>query len=555
MAFINDTELLIIEFIFAPLLYWFSGAAVLSFCTKSKNSSWLFPIVGWVSISWAVQILFFLGSKNSSLTLLILLVLLVLICLLKKETLNLGKSFQVYLLFFGATTLIQALVVYPGVGRWSGDWFFHLTLSDCFFRGELCGEMVQRPPLFASGFFPLRWFNESLVSFQIGNAIVSSAAIMTLFFGLPKLRTNIRYSYLIIILGTPFYLLHSTYPWPKLLTGGCQLIAIILSAAAFKSKNKWIAIQSGIWMGLAANAHHSTLLCLPLFFALWKKSSKKTLTKSATLFVYALTAGILTSFPFELWTVISFGIHEKLTKNAGVIWRYGEPISNFFGALFTTFVSRFPKEVVIFFRELGPPHVFLDYLSRMYFVISAIVTGMAGSLLGLFVPWLFAGDRDYFFERLKVDLRRYPFFLPCFIATVIFHAVAVPYNDYVGVTQVGLVGLSLLALLVALKWLLDSPNEGTKNRISVATLVTGTLPFLLTQVSVLALCLWGRKYNYFEFQNRLLQYDEDGKIFWGNQMSSLGFTLFPFGLIISIVIVAVSLFMLKVIRTDSKTCR
>ncbi len=516
---------------FANVFYWNVGRSLFRFSnSKVRHSEWLYALVGILAVGFTGQILFFAKLPAGSTTALLgvlALVSLIFRRLQKNEVTTLIAS----TLLFAIAGFAQALVPFPGLGKWSGDWYFHYQLGSCLLRGEICSELVARPPLFAASMLPLRWWLDGLLTYQIANAEITAASAMCLLFIARKFRIALTPGLLATTLfTTPFFALHDTYPWPKFLSGACMVIAAFYTSRFFHRPTKKLGIAVGLWLAFAINAHHSAVLCFPLLLGFLRKGFWK--QKRAILLLPLLIglAVIVVIAPYEIWALHTFGLERRISENAGVSWRYGDPWLNFPRILFTTFITRAPWEVADFLKNNplgGGP---FSWAALVFFILSTWATAMAGTLGCLILPWLITPHWKALIAHAKRLAKAQPYLLAGLATTVLFHTLAFPHDTYVGTTQAGLVPLCLLFFLGMYSYLDSQRSEAITGRIVFWTFVTGTLPFLFSQfIPVLVLKLGSQ--GFVEKALPLMTTsDEDAKIYFGKGLASWGYALFPWGI-------------------------
>ncbi|MBY0371929.1 hypothetical protein K2X33_14685 [bacterium] len=523
-------------YIAAPFFYWNAGRAFfLLGGLRDRQGDSLYGLLGVLVFAMAGQVLYYLGAPAGAFSV----GLGAMACafsLSRAVTPKEKEALLFWLLAFAIAGLGQALVPYPGLGKWSGDWNFHFQLSRHLVAGTVADELVARPPLFAAAFIPLLWLSNGLLSYQTGNALITAASALAVFYAARKFRISLTPRlFLLTLFTTPFFLLHDTYPWPKFLSGACLLVAMVAMARQLRRPRLGLAASIGAWTALSINAHHSAVLCLPLLFfsfrrGLWKRQKH--------LFVSALVlvgVGACFVLPYELWTLNEFGWKRRFLENAGVSWRYGNPYADFPRILFTTFVTRGPLEVAGFIAEQFDAKSLLQWAALAFFCLSTWVTAMAGTFGGLFLPWVLNSQWRVFFGFTRSVFRSFPFLALCAGLTVLFHTLAFPHDTLVGTTQAGLVPLCFLCFLLLYAFLARVKDPKIESRIVVCSLGLGTLPFVLSQFPAAVLIGLPASLIGAGPGAILRSQDEDAKIYFGSQLVSWGEGLFLWGLLFTAV--------------------
>lgn len=521
----------IINSLFAPLPYLILGACLLSLVKAKSTTYWLSPLLGFCVYGIVGEISLFTKLPMPTLTIGVLFLSTILF-LVKRAYKNLPVNFVFWLCTLYFVTLCwNAMVPYPGMGPWSGDWQENVRMGEAVWSGVYPDDLLQRTPVYGGATAPLLLLQNSLVSFQIASAVCSAAVLLVFFFGASVLNRKMpSWTGLLIILLSPFYSHNAVYLWPKQMAAGCLFTSFLF---AWQNREKYafhLSFASALWFALSVSSHQSSIFYLPVWAVLThsKKREMSFLIKDVGLLG---VLGIALCAPFEAWVIHNYGLDVRIKQNPSVYYGvdrsgYGEVrllLVNSMAAL----TGWLPYSLPLYLEQHAPGWGIVSIATKIYLTLGVWATSMASTFLGLIMPFVFA--LGPFWKRAKVVVEIKPILWASAFAFILINLVQASPTGW-GVTQTGFVGmcLGILFFLVTEEW-----GEQKEMSCLKYTVLLGTIPTLLSQTLVLFfLKLPIEKLS--AFQKMISNSEYDARYFFQQGMSSLGLNFFAYSLVLTL---------------------
>ncbi len=523
---------IILNSLLAPVPYFLLGAVVLSFCNVLPHVYWLSTLLGFCLFGLLGELSLFFHLSMLWLTLGTILFSLVFFL-----ALGLGKKIptDVYSWLY-ATYLItlawNAMVPYPGMGPWSGDWQENVRMGEAVWTGNYTVDLLQRTPLYGGATSPLLLLQETLASFQIASAICSTAVLLVFFFGAIELKRKLpTWTGFLIVLLSPFYSLNAVYLWPKQLAAGCLLASFLF---AWKNREEYsfkISFASAFWFAISVSAHQSSIFYLPIWLALTHSKNRKISFLVKDLAILGLL-GVVLAGTFEAWAIFTYGLEARIRQNPSVYYvvdrsLYGEirlMLINTMSAL----TGWLPYSLPLYLEQHAPGWGITQTFIKVYLTVGVWATNMAGTFLGMLLPfWLAYG---LFWKKLMQNKETSKTVLiSSLIAFCLVNLVQTSPSAW-GVIQTGFVGMALciLFLLVTTEW-----KEEEEKKCLRYTVLLGTLPVLCNQTAILFFLKLPLS-QLASMQKLIMTSEYDARYFFERGMVSLGFSFFPFSVLLAI---------------------
>jgi len=506
----------------APVPYWALG---LPWVAGTARLRWA-PLVGCavagLGAEWAM--IAHLPVRASCATLVCLSGLIAALRLRRAPLANLGQVLVEWIPLYLLTALAVAVVPFPIVGSWSGDWYLNLRVGQAVTAGMLPAEMLKRPPLFGAATAPLWVVADGLVPFQIFAAVSSAATLLAIHHVMRWLRSGIGLMWLMPLLATPFFLHDTAALWAKLIAGAFVILAVMEAVRGAR-------LASAIAFALAIASHEGFIIWLPFLLLCHARAGRGWRAAARALPSLAAT-GIVLAGPIVVWAVLAHGLRARVAANP-VVTTHAlmatdtmRPAVRIFLSVVTAFVGWAPlDELSLWFHR---PQAWSAAVvgKEIYWVLGSWISTLAGTLFGFLLP--FAAVAPALFREPRSPWRAV--FKPGLLAGV---AVAVFLNGAMsgiycvwGMMQAALSPLALGAY-VLLAVTLASHGERARSelrRVCWASLLIGALPWLLVNAGTTA-GLWMSA----GFRERFATSSEsDYIVVLENHLSALGMVAFPF---------------------------
>ena len=281
-------------------------------------------------------------------------------------------------------------------GGWGGDWAVALRSGESILRAvPFTSDLLARPPLFGAASIPLLLLGPTMGSFQVFCAVASGGALQLFRSGL-KADASPRLVW--VLAGSIFFLQVTANAWPKFLCA-----AFLLAAwQALDAKGSRRVGVAGAMLGFAIATHQSAVLFVPLVLTRLLPPAGSAARKLGEATVVLLVAAALV-VPWEIHTILVHGWEAKVQANPAVSQRLAAVPAwlNVILVGVTTFVAWSPLEIMGHWAKAADRFSLLRAGHEIYWLVTETFNALAGSLLGLILPWWIAlGSRD-FFGRLR----------------------------------------------------------------------------------------------------------------------------------------------------------
>lgn len=303
----------------------------------------------------------------------------------------LGSAFADFAALYGMALIPLVAAPFALPGGWGGDWLVALGSGVSILQGTpFTAELLARPPLFGAASIPALLLGPTMAGFQVFCAVASACALQMFRSGL---KSGASWRLIWILAGSIFFLQISANAWPKLLS------AAFLFAA-------WHALEmtggrrltvAGVMLGLAIATHQSAILFAPLLLTRLNVAGVRWPLKLGEALAVLVLAAVLV-IPWEIHTILVHGWAEKIHSNPAVSQRLATvPVSlNILLVGVTTVVAWSPLEIVWHWVNAADRFSLLRLTHDCYWAVTEIFNVLAGSLVGLLIPWWAAlGSRDF----------------------------------------------------------------------------------------------------------------------------------------------------------------
>lgn len=399
------------------------------------------------------------------------------------------------LLYAGALTALS-LDPYPGMFLWGGDWLETLAMARAVLGGTLPPELLSRPPLYGGMTAPALLVGGGLPGAQIVSVYAAAAGLLALG---PVLRMPGKGAVgrggaavgALLVLSSPFFLLHAINLWSKQLAAGCVVAAVREGWQAAGRAGWRPFLPAALWLAAGVAVHQSSVLFAPLLLVVAGRRDPGTgfgRPLAARTLVLA-GAGLAVAGPFELWVLARHGLGAVAAGNPAVTFRDGTPFwLNTVLVGISTFTGWFPVAVAGKVRQgLGNP------AAIAFLALAGWVVTLSGTLLGVALPALVAGGRrgvaafgGFLRARAGAGECRLGPLVAALALAVLGNALLNPYASPYGSVQTGLTPLCLLGLLVLLAAsTAGTPRMPAPGRVALAGALLGALPLLGAAAAVL----------------------------------------------------------------------
>lgn len=435
--------------------------------------------------------------------------------------------------FYGLPLAAVLLTPFPGMGVWSTDWYYVYRSGQALMgQWTFGGPLLERPPLGGASCIPMWLIQDGVPTFQVWSAVASTALIMVLkeiYSELGGKRKGVLVW--LPLLASCFLLHHTMFGWAKMMAAALTLAGLLISYRSVVSLNLWRwAAGCGLFaLGLAT--HHAGILYAPAM--LWLATRFESPDEDARSPIWkclgiGLVAGLVFAFPFERWTIETFGLDAKIAANPAVAQR--DP--NEMGLVRVGFmlVSSFvPWNYIDDIQSCV--QVGFTWKS-LYWLGTGIITALAGTFLGSLLPFLPVRNAPKVERSWLKPILGWPLLFASI--ALIGNALLSPYYAKWGSAQTGLVPIQAMLYVVMIRWLDDCP-ERTRRQVNWFSLAIGLAPYaLLAGGLTIWICsgpaglngFWGWDDNDFR------------RIFNYTDTKTLAMTLFPFATIVGLIAVA-----------------
>ena len=412
---------------------------------------------------------------------------------------------------------------------------------------QLPENNIAHLPFFGAVQVPLTFFSDGLVPLQLTAAVFSSGAVLTFEYASIVLQKKILpFSYLLVLIVSPFYLLHLVTVWPKFLFGGCLFVSHIEGIVYCRTAEWRRLVWAWLWFGMALASHEAAIIFLPtMLFCTGALLPWGTWRSLRANFVVATVCLILTAGVYEVWATVFFGLSTRVARNPVISYRGSSDFHGFLVSYASHFIGHFVGVpwgwFSMFKNKLNVGNQVLRILGSLYWWLSLWITLLASTIVGTLLPFLLSVPGTL--QKLLIADSGRRAFKPLLLLSFLLLAVhtllaPMPITLVVGETQQGLVGLFIgLFYYLGLR-LVEGGFASRISRVLKITFLFGTLPFVCFQLPVLLGLQLPTSYSAL-FRNLLLKSDADAQIFYDNHLTSLGSIAFPTGIIAILMLIGV----------------
>lgn len=518
----------------APILYWTLGTATLLLFPSGSNRKWAAPLLGCFIAGTLAELTFIFNLRHDLVTISAFAVAGNFIYRRRPNLETFVLAFKTHYLIYAGTIAVLSLIAFPGLGLWSGDWFYYYTAGESLRTHFLTEQLLERTPIFPGVASPLWLFGSSLAVYQIAAAVVASSVLLALnhaavVFG-KKPLTILSFAYVLL---SPFFLLHLAQMWPKFFAGGAIFLSFLEAIRYRRTRSPDAIVWSAIWLGFSISAHHSSVIYAFLMGAILLQRPPRRSEIGRFLLFAAIAAALV--LPYELWVIHQYGFGERVAHNPTLTYREAPIFSTAWRGWITSLVGNPVQPLMEVWRSGGHNgHVvnyegWFGFLAKGYFSLCAWITLLAGSLVGIFLPVPIAMR-----GRMKKSVRGlFVAEKPAMVAVgliYVMHSFLLPYVSPWGDAQCGLTGLALMGVT----WFLFQLD--TLRRTAEAlrlTAITGFLPYLMMNLPVLAAyCITSPLSA--NLVAMLQRQDGDALIMAENRLRSFATATFPWGFLVAL---------------------
>jgi hypothetical protein len=390
-------------------------------------------------------------------------------------------------------------------GAWGGDWLLALKGGQYILSGEnFSPELLARPPLFGASAIPLLLLGSPMIAFQIFCAVGSAGTLQVFRAELgPKSDPRLLW----ILAGSIFFLQITANAWAKFLCAGYLLAAW----QALDTNQRWRSWAAGALLGLAVATHQSAILFVPLVLTrLFRQNQTFGATLGRITGISIIAACVV--LPWEIHTLTAFGWKAKWLANPAVSQRLEEMPAwlnaGFVGV--TTLLAWGPVRILLHWLGSSDRFSLFRITHELYWFLTATFNSLAGSLLGLVLPWWLAlGTQDLWSRAAGFCRRLNQWEIGALIWAFLGQMVLNPFYSPEGSLQTGWVPAGLAVTLWFAIEMTRAPVRQTE-MVLRHVVWFGTGPWLAFNVALtMALCLSaGFRQNYLD--SDLEQLDRNG---------------------------------------------
>jgi hypothetical protein len=385
---------------------------------------------------------------------------------------NLADEFRSNAESYLISLLAVSFVPFAIPGAWGGDWLVALDSGQYIAEGKrFYLELLARPALFGAASIPTCIFGDPLASFQIFCA-VASACILQL--ARPFISPTGHPRLLWLFGGSLFFLQITANAWPKFLAAAFVMASWISAGEKGRCRN----LVTGTLLGLALATHQASALFAPLVLVrLWQKTPAFREYVPGAIMV--LGAAALICAPWELYTIVSYGLDAKIHANPAVSQRLKDMPAWLNAVLVgvSTFVAWGPLNMLWHWLTAESPLSPARIERELYWVITSVFNSLAACLAGLLVPCLAAlrfKKLSAFFSELWARIP--PLYWFALAVSLTGQIVLNPFYSADGTLQTGWVpvGAGMMCWLMA--WVSRRPLA-EQSQVIRSTLLFGLAPW------------------------------------------------------------------------------
>ncbi len=397
---------------------------------------------------------------------------------------ELGAFALVYFFTLG----VMCVIPFPGMWLMGGDWIQHYGMATAVWERSFGVASLARSPSFAAGSIVCLPFHPSLAAYQIYVAATTAGAMLVLLSGARTPAARARRRWVIACIGlSAFYVVHLQNLWPKWLAAGF-FVAAILEAHRHRERGELgAALLAIFWFGVGIAAHESTALAFPFLLAAFGRPALVGLLRQRRVWL-AGTAIVLATFAgWQTWTLVTFGLHERVAQNPSVTWNDGRALPekvavNAVGHL----VGLLPPDLHERWSGADATATPAKIAENSYYTAVALNSWMAATLLTIFGPtlWVLRAEIGTLWRNAAQasELRVWGSALA---VTFLLNCLITPTPPRYGAAQGGFTQVCLLGFVPLALRLLDRAPSVRLRRIVRWHLLTGFGPFVGLAIGVL----------------------------------------------------------------------
>ncbi len=476
--------LLVAACLLFPLILAATGQVTLQLARCADDRAWAAPLMG--SAVWCLAGTFSIMTRTPPWAWYLgLLAAVVGLWIYHRRDLDLGApELRTYYLTCLFTLGVMCVIPFPGMWLMGGDWMQHFGMARASWEQAFGLSHLARSPAFAAGAILCLPFHPSLAAYQIYVAGTTAAGVLVLVAGArtPAQLARRRWAVACVCLSA-FYLVHLQNLWPMWLAAGFFVAAILEALRHRENGENASALLSIFWFGVAIAAHESSALCVPFLFVAFGWPAIRELAHRRVVWAAGIAIMLGTCAGWQLWTVLSYGLAQRVAQNPVVTWDAGQSLPARVALNFVDHVvGLLPTDLRDRWRATPSPRSMAQNADDAYYTAIALSSWMAATLLTIFGPTLWTLRTEIATQLRGVSLRPWGIALALtFTLNCLLLSVAPRYGAAQGgLTQVCLLGLMALVARVFIR----APSVRLR-RILWWNLLTGFVPFSLLAGGVL----------------------------------------------------------------------
>ena len=319
------------------------------------------------------------------------------VCYFRKSFFSSESLFTKYAIAFFLCFGLLSTVPFPGQWIAGGDWYVHLEKVITALDHSFGPHQIDRSPFYSLGAAPFFWYLPPLQAFMVHTATMGASTLLLFFFQddhsspLDGLGKNRGWIAMTILAPSPFFIISLQNMWPKLASGGCLLIMILMLFRPVSKVDREHLIMGWLvfWIGLAFHASHIIYGVL-LFLLLWRTRKVIIGKLSLGLMLWLIIPPIVLIGLYEGWSLLRFGIEAKIASNPTMTYHTD---SSFFVKIAQNILSTLVGDQAIirtfdFWKTAFITGSASGYMEAIYFTAAASLPWLSGSMIGILIVLL-----------------------------------------------------------------------------------------------------------------------------------------------------------------------
>ncbi len=471
-----------------PIILAITGLVALRIARCDGERAWAAPLAG--AAVWCLAGTYALMSRTPPLAWCFgLLGVVVVFAIYYRDELPFrAPELGAYALIYFFTLGVMCVIPFPGMWLMGGDWLEHYGMASAVWERSFGVAHLARSPSYAAGAIVCLPFHPSLAAYQVYVAATTAAAMLVLLSGArtPAALARRRWAIACIALSA-FYLVHLQNLWPKWLAAGF-FVASILEALRHRTRGKLSAALLAIfWFGVGIAAHESTLFALPFLVAAFGRPALGALLRQRVAWVAGIALVLITFAGWQVWTVATFGLHERIARHPAVAWNDGRPLPAKVAInAIDHLAGLLPPDLRARWSGAGEVRTAEKIAGDTYYTSIALNSWMAATLLTIFGPtlWVLRSEIGALW-RSAARAGEVRVWGAALAVTFLLNCVAGPIAPRYGLAQSGFTQVCLLGFVPLVLRLLDHAPSVRLRRIVRWHVLTGFAPFAVLAIGVL----------------------------------------------------------------------